>query len=113
MDAVCHLFRKRKQKERFFPHSIRCTARWSSLEVLKRLLYATRQHTCTVRSQADALAVLTRCMNQQPSSTKAPVNTSTAIGVMEDLLTDAGPNSQVAEQMVASPIYVSMHFRTT
>ena len=37
------------------------TAKWASLELLCQLLYPTQQHTSALRTQKEALDVLTRC----------------------------------------------------
>jgi hypothetical protein len=41
---------------------IQRTCRWATVDTLRRLLYATQQHTAAVRDREEALAVLTRCM---------------------------------------------------
>lgn len=41
------------------------TSTWADMTTLRRLLYATHQHTAAVRTRDEALAALTRCMAPQ------------------------------------------------
>jgi DNA-directed RNA polymerase beta subunit len=45
---------------------IRRTARWADQDTMRRLLYATQQHTSNVRDHGEALAVLTRYTQLHP-----------------------------------------------
>lgn len=51
IDAVCAMVRR--------------TATWADMPTLRRLLYATHQHTAAVRNRDEALSALTRCMAPQ------------------------------------------------
>lgn len=55
---------------------IRRTARWADTPTLRRLLYATSQHTAAVRSRDEALAVLTRCIARPPAAPTTTPGTS-------------------------------------
>ncbi len=60
---------------------VQCTARWADLTTLRRLLYATVQHTAAVRNLSEALMVLTGFMAQHQvhrSSTAQSSSTSSS-----------------------------------
>lgn len=63
------------------------TARWASVDTLRRLLYVTQQHIANVHRQEDALAVLTRYIQMHPVvGPPARGGAATGTAATEDLL---------------------------
>jgi hypothetical protein len=80
------------------------TCRWADREQLRHLLYPTSQHSAAVRSKADALSVLCKCMQLHATSNHghtAPRTTSTVP------ITDEGAMT-AAEELLAHSVAYSM-----
>ena len=65
---------------------VRRTAQWADDTTLRRLLYATQQHTTAVRDREDALATLTRCVQQHPAASSSTSRSNNPISAVADLL---------------------------
>jgi hypothetical protein len=67
---------------------IRRTASWADIPTLRRLLYATQQHTIAVNNQREALSVLTKIILQHNSTTSTTIQSGSVNpqAATEDLL---------------------------